>query len=156
METVRYHAAGGIVVRGGQALLLYKKSKGETMLPKGHVEAGETLEAAALRETREETGYLHLRLLAHLGTAPARFRRQRQEIIREETYFLMELLDDARDESQIHADAQYDRAVFELRWTPVTSAPEQLTFEPAKTFARRAAEWLSRREGERDPHHRYR
>ena len=148
MEMVHYHAAGGIVVRGGQALLLYKKTKGETVLPKGHVEDGETLEAAALRETREETGYLNLRLLAALGTERSRFHLNYKQILRDETYYLMELLDEARDDAQTHADAQFDRAVFELRWTPVPEAAERLTFEPAKTFARRAAEWLRGRSKE--------
>ena len=144
MEIVRYHAAGGIVVRNGQVLLLHKKTKGETMLPKGHVENGETLEAAALRETREETGYLDLRVLAHLGTERAAFQLRGRRIVRDETYFLMELVSEARDEAQTHDDAEFDRVVFEPRWTPLAAAADRLSFEPARTFARRAAEWLRR------------
>jgi hypothetical protein len=36
--------------------------------------------------------------------------------------------------------------MFERRWTALDRAAEQLTFDPAKTFARRAAEWMRHRE----------
>lgn len=48
-------AAGGLVMdREGRVLMIYRK--GWWDLPKGHVEAGETPEEAALREVSEETG----------------------------------------------------------------------------------------------------
>jgi len=143
VEIIHYQAAGGIVVKGGKMLLLFKRTKNELMLPKGHVEPGESLEAAALRETREETGYLNLRVGTNLGTLPIEFARDGKWVVRDETYFVMELLDGERDEAQVYDDAEFDRQVFERRWVPLESAAEQLTFEPAKTFARRAAEVLS-------------
>ena len=53
--------AGGIVVRpdaGGLSVLLVRAKKDPTLwiFPKGHIERGETAEATALRETREESG----------------------------------------------------------------------------------------------------
>jgi ADP-ribose pyrophosphatase YjhB (NUDIX family) len=55
--------AGGIAFRtdprrGGVSVLLVssKKEPGHWIFPKGHVEAGETAEEAALRETQEEAG----------------------------------------------------------------------------------------------------
>src|ERR1051325_6597066 len=119
MEITRYAAAGGIVVKGKQMLLLFKRSKGELMLPKGHVEPGESLEATALRETREETGYRNLRVQTNLGTLHAEFVREGEQVIRDETYFIMELVDDERDEAQVYDDAEFDRQVFERRWVPV-------------------------------------
>jgi 8-oxo-dGTP pyrophosphatase MutT (NUDIX family) len=157
MATIQYRAAGGIVVRAAQplpaaqpltdldVLVLRKVSKGEWVLPKGHVEDGETLEAAALRETCEETGYLHLRLLADLGTLRAEFRLDGRHVIRDETYFLMALDDDARDDAPTHDDAVLDRAIFERHWLRLDEAAERLTFEPARTFMRRAARWTAER-----------
>ena len=57
----RIPQAGGIVVRqdGDRLSILLvrsKKSPGIWVFPKGHIEPGETAEAAALRETREEAG----------------------------------------------------------------------------------------------------
>jgi len=51
-------AAGGIVRRSsdGHLLLLHQAEEDRWCLPKGHVEAGESLAAAALREIHEETG----------------------------------------------------------------------------------------------------
>ncbi|GAA5531651.1 NUDIX hydrolase [Deinococcus metallilatus] len=48
--------AGGVVLDGGGRVLLVRYRSGAWAFPKGHVEAGETLEQTAVREVREETG----------------------------------------------------------------------------------------------------
>ncbi|HJU41394.1 MAG TPA: NUDIX domain-containing protein [Vicinamibacterales bacterium] len=57
----QYSHAGGVVVRvvdGQREYLLVEASRvpGLWVLPKGHIEAGETAEAAAVREVEEEAG----------------------------------------------------------------------------------------------------
>jgi 8-oxo-dGTP pyrophosphatase MutT (NUDIX family) len=57
------HQAGSIVVRldGSEPQVLLvtaKRRRGSWIFPKGHIEKGETPEAAALRETREEAGVI--------------------------------------------------------------------------------------------------
>ncbi len=48
-------SAGGVVVFGN-AILLLRKFNGDWVLPKGRVEAGESLMQTALREVEEESG----------------------------------------------------------------------------------------------------
>jgi 8-oxo-dGTP pyrophosphatase MutT (NUDIX family) len=142
MKSRYYAAAGGIVVRDDEALLLYKHRQDEYVLPKGHIEEGETLEQTAVRETQEEAGYAHVRVLANLGTLRAEYLHNERWTVRDETYFLMQLLDEARVEPDDYDDAQDDVETFHRLWTPLDTAAERLTFEPAKTFAARAAAWL--------------
>jgi len=65
MEEVEETSAGGVVFKDGQVVLLRRHS-GEWVMPKGHLEPGETDEEAALREVEEETG-LRARIVARLG-----------------------------------------------------------------------------------------
>jgi 8-oxo-dGTP pyrophosphatase MutT (NUDIX family) len=148
METVYYHASGGIIIDDGQVLLLRKRVQREIVLPKGHIEPGETAEQTALRETTEETGYASLRLLADLGTEQARYVLKGKQYNRDETYFLMALDDHRRQAVEGYDDAEHDRATFELLWTPLDEAAGLVTFEPARTFVRRAVE-LHRQEESR-------
>ena len=142
MKSRYYAAAGGLVVRDGQLLLLHKHRQNEYVLPKGHVEQGETLEQTAVRETQEETSYAHLRVLHDLGTLQAKFVYQERLTVRDETYFLMQLLDEGRMSPSDYDDALHDAETFHQLWVPVEAAAARLTFEPARTFAARAAEWL--------------
>ena len=63
--------AGGVVIRndGEQVLvaLAREKEHSEFVLPKGHVEPGEDVEAAARREIEEEVGLSDLELVHFLG-----------------------------------------------------------------------------------------
>ena len=58
-------SAGGIVYYNQQILML-KKKNGDWVLPKGRIEANETLEETAIREVKEETNVDGV-LLDYLG-----------------------------------------------------------------------------------------
>jgi len=145
-----YVASGGIVRRGDQVLILYKPRLNEYVLPKGHVEDGETLEQAAVREVQEETGYGRVRVVAPLGD-PLRseFMRKGRWTVRDEFYYLMELEDETPAALDLYDDHERDRQTFQLLWVPLSGAAERLTYEPARTFMRRAADWL---QGRPHPH----
>ena len=57
-----------VVVRDGRLLMVEERVRGEIVLnqPAGHLEPDESLQEAALRETREETGW-DVRLTAFIG-----------------------------------------------------------------------------------------
>ena len=128
---VRYTAAGGVVVHDGRVLVLRRPSRGEVRLPKGHVEPGEDVRAAALRETREESGYADLVLGADLGTQVVKFERRGRPVVRTERYFLMALSDDP--DSPSGGEEQ-----FEPVWLAWDGALAVLTFEAEREWVRRA------------------
>src|SRR2546421_11366227 len=66
-------SAGAIILREVEgklkvALAHHSRTTKSWVLPKGHVEEGESLEQAALREIHEETGLDNVQLIKHLGT----------------------------------------------------------------------------------------
>ena len=138
-----YAAAGGVVLdETGRVLLLERdierwgKLVHEVRLPKGHVEAGETDAAAALRETCEESGYCGLEIVADLGTAFTAFTTPREHVGRRERYFLMRLTD-ARPGAPNHQGPA--EALFHVAWAAdLVAAERMLTFDSEKQFAARA------------------
>jgi len=56
LVTEHQRSAGGVVVDGDRLLLISTQNGRRWQLPKGHIEAGESAEDAAVREVREETG----------------------------------------------------------------------------------------------------
>lgn len=57
--------AGGAVIKGGKLVIL-KRKNGVWLMPKGHVDPGETIAEAAGREVKEETG-LEVKIGPELG-----------------------------------------------------------------------------------------
>jgi len=57
-------AAGGVVMKDGKFVSIVRHNIPD--LPKGHIEKGETPEAAALREVEEETGISNLQIVKEL------------------------------------------------------------------------------------------
>jgi 8-oxo-dGTP pyrophosphatase MutT (NUDIX family) len=140
VRQVRYHAAGGVVIDGGRALLLSRPSRGEVRLPKGHIENGESAEEAALREVREESGYVDVDVIADLGKQQVQFADpyRERDVTRHERYYLMQLRSN-RTEARPEKELQFDPY-----WVPLQDAASHLTYEAEQEYIQRAIDWLAR------------
>ena len=93
MEFVQEISAGGVVFRqtsDGVRFLLIKDPYKKWGLPKGHVDAGESLEEAADREVTEETGLGDLVQRGRLGEIEWRFRLHGKLVQKRCHFFLFE------------------------------------------------------------------
>lgn len=124
-----YVAAGGVVVRDRQVLVLRRPSRGEVRLPKGHVELGESIETAAVREVLEESGH-SASIKSDLGVQVVEFDRGERHWVRTERYFLMELTNPGV--------TTVGEAQFESMWVDWADALRLLTFEAEREWVRRA------------------
>lgn len=88
-------AAGGIVIEKEtgvrRVLLIHRPRYDDWSFPKGKLDPGETLEEAALREVREETG-LECRIIRQLATLRYSYRTRNTGRLKPKAvhYFLME------------------------------------------------------------------
>jgi 8-oxo-dGTP pyrophosphatase MutT (NUDIX family) len=95
-------SAGAIILRevDGElriGLAHHDRPEKTWVLPKGHVEAGETIEQAALREIYEETGLTQVQLLTHLGSLMRESIRKNGEIEQKTIhYYLAYALEDGQ------------------------------------------------------------
>jgi 8-oxo-dGTP pyrophosphatase MutT (NUDIX family) len=115
-----YATAGGVVLNRENRILLLERRvereegvRHEIRLPKGHIEAEESAEQAAMREVCEESGYCDLTILAPLGTALVAYTHQGNSTIRQEHYFLMRLTTEAPPQPNPQGT---EELLFQPRW----------------------------------------
>mgnify|MGYP000873050848 CR=1 FL=1 len=134
-----YRAAGGVVLdAAGRVLLIERNIDGvhEIRLPKGHIDPGETPEAAAVREVCEETGYCDLRILSDLGWSVTSFETSRERVTRDERYYLMALRSQRWQPPHFQSDQE---ALYHNRWaSSFDEAEALLTFAGERAVIRRA------------------
>ena len=109
-------AAGGIVVRDGEILIVHRPKYDDWSLPKGKCKRNESDEACALREVEEETGYA-CEVVRPLGESRYRVLAGRKVV----RWFLMRPLDGAFTPH---------REVDEIAWVARADVRGRLTFTP--------------------------
>lgn len=114
-------AAGGVVLRAGETLLVHRPAYDDWTLPKGKADPGESDADCALREVREETG-LACSLGRELPDVSYVDGRGRPKRVR---YWLMEPLPDPAAHAPFVPNAEIDA----LAWLPIAEAAGRLTYE---------------------------
>ncbi len=148
IPTVREVSAGGVIYRKNaddfEIALIHARNRWG--LPKGHIEEGERVETAALREVREETG-LEGKLVRKLGDIRYSYRERGKEnkpirIYKRVHFFLLRYVKgDVRD---------HDHEVDDARWFPIGQAIKRLRFATERKMVHRALSVLTNRP--RHPH----
>ena len=127
-------SAGGIVFRmerGKPRYLLIRDSYRNWGFPKGHLEAGEAPETAALREVGEETGLRSLVIRGLIDTIDWDFRFRGQVIHKVCHFFLME-------SSRSRTSPQRAEGITACRWMSFEDAQRVISYKNAREVLRRA------------------
>ena len=126
-------AAGGVIIgrrRHKIHVAVLRRPGGMVQLPKGKVERGESLEEAARREIKEETGFAKLLLLTDLGSSERL--DYRKEFWKKTRYFLFMVNESAKANDGV-------------RWVEIEKLPaffwpdQRIVTEKAKTYLDRLA-----------------
>ncbi|WP_132426787.1 NUDIX hydrolase [Pseudonocardia endophytica] len=138
LRTVDETSAGGLVVdrnRGAAALIGRLDRRGRLLwsLPKGHIEAGETAEQAAVREVEEETGIIG-RVLAPLGTIDFWFVAEDRRVHKTVHHFLMRALGGELSDDDVE--------VAEVAWVPLDELEGRLAYADERRLIRHATTLL--------------
>lgn len=121
-----HESAGGVVVRSENGklwvALVCERGESSLVLPKGHIEAGESPEQAAMREVAEEAGLTRLHLIGPLGKRERLDFKKRSWKI---THYYLFLTDEKHGHPQ---HVQY----LPPRWYPLDALPELFWPEQAQ------------------------
>ena len=132
-------SAGGVVFRimdGTPVYLLIRDSYKNWGFPKGHLEAGEPADVAALREVCEETGLVDVSLRGSISTIDWYFRFRGRLIHKVCHFFLIET-------SDAKTSPQRAEGITACRWSSFEEAETLVSYANARDVLRRAREMVA-------------
>ena len=130
----REFSAGGVVVRGNgdrREVVVVSPRQGVYALPKGHPDAGETMQQAATREVHEETG-LVADPVAKLGEIRYWYTLAGERVLKAVTFFLFEYRSGSVED--------HDDEVESAEWVSIGEAPRLLTYRGDREMVVKALE----------------
>ena len=131
-------SAGGLVVdeQGRAALIARADRRGRLLwsLPKGHLEEGESLEAAAVREVSEETGITG-RVLSPLGVIDFYFTAADRRVHKTVHHYLLV----AESGELSAADIEVDH----VDWVPLEEVTERLAYADERRLIAKVPDLLA-------------
>jgi len=132
------HSAGIVIYNSGRYLLLnYGRSWNSPDrwgLTKGHIEKGETIEQAALREAYEETGIKKIKICKGFKNKVTYYFNRGDKRIKKTVVYLIGIT----DVTKVHISAEHTG----YYWASYEKALEMLTFENTRRVIRAAEEFL--------------
>ena len=137
-RTRHEHSSGGAVIamRDGvpHVALIATRSRTRWGLPKGAVTAGETSQAAALREVREETG-IEARIIRPLPTIEYNFRAGDTLVFKRVDFYLMEYVAGELEPQLSEVD--------DVEWVELRSAVRRASFDSERKLLEMALQDVS-------------
>ena len=102
-------AAGGLIKNEkNEVLMIFRKAKWD--LPKGKLDEGEELEACGVREVKEETGLINVRIIEPIITTRHTYHEGTRFILKETHWFLM------KAEGDQELKPQKEEGITEIKW----------------------------------------
>jgi 8-oxo-dGTP pyrophosphatase MutT (NUDIX family) len=137
-RSVEETSAGGLVLDESRrgALIGRQDRRGRMVwsLPKGHIEAGETPEAAAIREIQEETG-ISGSIVAPLGVIDFWFMAENRRVHKTVHHFLLQAVG-----GELSSD---DAEVDSVEWVPLEDMSTRLAYADERRLMDRVQELLA-------------
>ena len=132
-------SAGGAVVHESDVIVIVPVKRDANRrrvlaLPKGHLDQGETDEAAAIREGAEETG-VQAELIDKLGDVEYTYERRGRRRNKRVAFYLFQYRSGSLED--------HDHEIEVALWMPLEKAAEELTYAGEREILRRAMSRLS-------------
>ena len=127
-------SAGGAVVHDSDVIVVVPVKRDASRrrvlaLPKGHLDKGETDEAAATREVAEETG-VNADLIDKLGDVEYSYERRGVRRNKRVAFYLFAYRSGSLQD--------HDHEIEDARWMPIEEAMQALTYDGEREMVRRA------------------